>query len=330
MNNDLPEGIYKTTPESFVVQEIVGSDPPRAVSFCDESLIRGWEGDPYTIFVLSKRRWSTEDAMKEVARQLHVGFDDISVQGLKDKQAKTSQHLGVRGNFRDAFSHPDISLVQLYGQEVPLRPGDHYGNRFDISVISDADQINLAAAKSAPNIFGPQRLGRQEGSENVGRLFLEGKPEEAIELMLTTMGAKGLTQAMQEAGGSWKGALSHPSFRFSYRFEIQKWQSYLWNKLLLEQIDKLGPAVPDLLPMWNPRNQKVLEMYRHLWNPSQLETDVFKFLIKKDRPTMVRPKDFKANKKTGSWNFTFDLPPSAYASVILSQLFRLKERHIYA
>ncbi len=327
MNSQLPVGYLKTTPESFVVQELIKSNPPRPVEYYDHSFVRGWEGDPYTIFGLSKRGWSAEDAMREVAHQLGVSFARISAHGLKDKQACTSQHIGVQGNFRPDFSHPNISLVQLYGQKHALWRGDIAGNRFTIFILSTADKLDLDAVKAIPNFYGPQRFGKQPGSEQVGRLFLEGKLEEAIDLILNIPPAAEKFLRVQELAGSWERALAHPDFEFSLKFEIQKWQSYLWNKLLQEKIEELGSGIPDTLPLWNP-SKKISEMYKHLWNPSERNQNALSFISEKGRPTMLRPKDFQAEHKTTGWNFKFDLPPGAYATVVLSQLFELKERHI--
>lgn len=329
-NNSLPAGVLKATPEDFVVQEIVRSDPPRAVSFCDESLILGWDGQSaVTVFSLSKVRWNTEDAVREVARQLHVSFDQIVFQGIKDKQARTSQLISVQGKFRPRFSHRDIYLVQLYGENVPLRRGGLYGNRFNILIRSNATKLNLAAAAAVPNLFGHQRLGR-EGTEQAGRLLLEGENEEAIMLMLDNSASEDkLRRAKESAGGTWDDALSHPDFEFSFRFEIKKWQSFLWNQLLQEQMERLGDNLPERLPMWNT-SARVSQMYKHLWDPdcSKLDHHALRALDIQERPTMVRPENFQAEREELGWRFNFDLFPGAYATVVLAQLFNLEERHM--
>jgi tRNA(Glu) U13 pseudouridine synthase TruD len=340
MNSILPEGSLKETPDSFIVQEIVNSNQPYAVEFCDYSLIHGWDGNfSHTIFSLSKRGCSAEEAMDEVAHQLGVHFDDISVHGLKDKHAKTSQHIGVRGDFRPDFSHPDMNLVQLYGQNYPLAQGDIVGNRFKIFIVSTADKINEEAVKVVPNFFGKQRLGR-EGSEQVGRFFLEGKTGEALEILFQNREAvRKLKRAKKKAGGgSWEEALSHPSYAFSRKFEVQKWQSYLWNKLRQEKQDQLGEGIPFNLPMWNHKHKDIFEMYKHLWDPSLLDyklldLPIFQRLFgrRRYRPTTVSPVDFKAERKTLGWDVTlgweckFDLPPGSYGTVVLDQVFDLKE-----
>ena len=327
MSNNLPVGVLKGTPESFVVKEIIRGNPPQAVEFYDESFIWEWDRElPVTIFALSKRRWNTADAVEEAARQLDVSVKDISFYGLKDKHARTSQHIGVQGNFRPSFSHPEISLAQQGGQRFPLRIGDIVGNRFEIFIASTADDLDFAAARAVPNFFGPQRLGRP-GAEEIGRFLLEGDYDEAIRLIrLNPESEKKLFRAKELVGGSWFEALFHPSFEFSFNFEVHKWQSHLWNKLLQEKKEKLGNSLPDRLLMWNT-SQEVSEMYQHLWAPTQLDSKVVNALQIHPRPTMLRPKDFKYERKTTGWKFNFDLPPGAYATTVLAQLFKLEERH---
>lgn len=330
--NGLPVGVLKATPEDFIVQELVGN-PPSAVPFTETTVIQGWDGHSViTVFRMSKRRWETQAAVIEVARQLGVSFDAISFHGIKDKHACTSQLVGVRGQFRPVFSDPDISLGQFTAQENgsveldkynKLRRGGNWGNRFDILIRSTATELDLAAAVAVPNMFGLQRFGRP-GTEQIGRLLLEGKSQEAIKLLLTTPSKKAFLKAKKLAGGSDEGALSHPDFKFSFGFEIQKWQSYLWNKLLQEKVKELGDGVPAKLPLWNS-NEQVSKMYRHLWNPSRLNQKVLRLVAMSERPTIVRPANFQAKREALGWRFIFDLPSGAYATVVLSQLFKLEE-----
>lgn len=329
-NRQLPLGVLKATPETFIVQELTKSNPPRAVEFYEQSLIRGWEGDNVTVFGMSKRRQSNEEALKEVAHQLGISVDDISTHGRKDKHACTSQHIGVRGDFHPAFSHPNISLVQLYGQDRPLTHSGHWGNRFKIFIFSAADKLDFSAAMAVPNLFGPQRVGWVPGQEQVGRLFLEGNPEAALKLLFSfnREAKRKFLQAKRLAGGSWEEALSHPEFEETLTFEIQKWQSYLWNQLLKEKKEKLGAGLPDLLPLWN-QNREVSQMYKHLWDPSrsQLNQMALNFVVKHDRPTMFRPTGFHAEYDADAigWNFKFDLRGGVYATELLLQLFNLEE-----
>lgn len=333
-NRQLPQGVLKAIPETFIVQELVrsSSNSPRAVEHYKESIICGWEGHNHTIFGMSKIGWSNEDALREVGRQLQVSYWDISAHGRKDKYAVTSQHIGIRGNFFPNFRHPKISLVQLYGQDRPLTHSGHMGNRFNISIISEAEKIDLSAAMVVPNLYGRQRVGI-EGQEQVGRFFLEGKPQEAIKLLFATnrKAKYKFLKAKRLAGGSLEGALSHPEFEETLQFEIQKWQSYLWNKLLLEKRAKFGNKLPDVLPMWNP-SREVSQMYKNLWDPSWVEPYALNFIVKSDRRSLFEPTGFEARFDSPiSWNFKFDLPRGSFATVLLSQLFDLvEEEHSYS
>ena len=331
---DLPLGVLKATPEDFVVQELVGN-PLRAVPFSTITSIQGWDGKSViTVFQMSKRGWETEAAVREVARQLGVSYSDVSVHGIKDKFACTSQLIGVRGQFQPSFSHPDINLVQLTGEDISLvrldkynqlRRGGNAGNRFNILIRSTATELNLAPAMSTPNVYGPQRLGRP-GAEQIGRLFLEGKPEEAIKLFMATQSRAVFLRAKKLAGGSDEGALAHPDFQHSFGFEVVKWQSYLWNKLLQEKVKELGEGVPAKLPMWNSGEQ-VRKMYQHLWDPPQLNPRVLRMIAISERPAVLKPANFQAKREALGWRFTFDLPSGSYATVVLSQLFQLEEKH---
>jgi len=334
--NNLPFGILKATPEDFVVQELVGNRP-MAVPFSRETRIHGWDGcSPVTIFEMSKCGCETEAAEWEMAQQLGVSIRDISHYGTKDKQALTSQLVGVRGRFQPDFSHPDISLVQLPSQDLSwvkfhtqhkLAFGGNYGNRFNIFIHSLATKLDLAAVSVPfPNLFGTQRLNTL-GTEQIGRLFLEGKPEQAIDLLLTTPSAKKFLRVQKLAGGSWEAALSHPEFERSFRFEIMKWQSFLWNKLCQEKFQELGDKLPETLPMWNLR-EEVYEMYRHLWDPPYLNDRVLGRVALSERPTMLLPENFQAKREAFGWRFSFDIPSGSFATVVLPQLFQLEEHHV--
>lgn len=325
MGTNLPVGILKLTPEDFVVQEVIGN-PPEAVPFSSKTIIHGWDGkSAVTVFEMSKYGMETQEALKEVARQLGVSFHyDISTHGTKDKRAHTSQRIGVRGEFRPNFSHQRINLVQLSGRDSDLERHEHVGNRFNIFVQSDALALDLAKVAVVPNFFGKQRLG-QLGSEHIGRLFLEGEPEQAIDLLLTTPAVKVFREVERKTGGSWEDVLVHPDFQFTFTIEIHKWQSYLWNKLFQEKMDELGESLPAQLPYWS-LSPDVYPMYRHLWHPPQLNERVLRMINTSQRPTLLRPGNFQAKREELGWRFVFDLPRGSYATVVLDQLFKLDEK----
>lgn len=322
----LPRGILKSSPDMFVVQEVVG-EPPEPVPLADETLIRGWDRhSSITIFELTKSGWSTEDALREVARQLRTSFEFVKSTGLKDKHALTSQRIAVRGMFHPSFFHRQIFLRQVGGASHLER---HKANHFNILIISDADSIDIGPARCFPNFFGPQRLG-QPGSEQIGRLLFEGQYEKATEVAMQTPNRKKLESASLLGKCSPAEALFHPAFRFALRFELEKWQSFLWNQLLGELVGRGGISeLPERLPMWSASPETV-QLYRHLWNPGRIHSMDWALKLSSPflRPTIVEPGNLRAESKPAGYEVNFDLPPGCYATVLLSRVFQLEERRL--
>lgn len=323
----LPEGVFKMTPENFVVQEIMydagGNTFPLALY--TKSLVNGFDPNlPFTVLCMTKVGWGTQDAVEEVARGLGVPVNRVRSRSLKDKRAWTSQPISVAGPFRTDYEHETIHLVQMYEQGDHLRRGrDYHGNHFTINVLCGEPDLDFSAVKVIRNLWGRQRLGKP-GSEKIGLALLEGRFDDAIQMLLDNRdGEKALNKARGVSGGSWMDALFHKAFAYNFGFEVEKWQSHLWN-LLFQELDAAGD-LPKRLAMWQPTDE-VANMYRHLWNPSgNLHPKALDVLGKQRRPTTVSPENLQAKYKDGVWRFQFDLPPSVYATVVLDQLFQLKE-----
>jgi len=326
----LPRGVYKCEPGDFVVQEVAydADGRPEAVPIAEETEVKGWDHrSPVTIFELTKSGWSTEDALREVARQFRTSFSCVTCSGLKDKQAITSQKIAVVGNFRPRFASNRIKLQQLWGA-YRLRP--HLANRFSIFIRTEAESINLEAAREFPNYFGPQRLGGT-GTEHIGRLLFEGRPTEAADITMQSPGRRKLEAARALAGTSLAEALFHPTYRFSLRFELQKWQSYLWNQLLEQLIQECGIGqLPSTLPTWSA-DPCVAQIYRDFWEPEQSPSAMewaMRLAPSFKRTTVIAPSALSAERKPKGWEVNFDLPPGCYATVMLGQVFELEEQRL--
>lgn len=320
----LPRGIVKRTTTDFVVQEI---DPSgELVPLLDETAIRRWDGtSPITLFEMTKEGLDTEAARRIIARQLRTSFDCVESTGLKDKRALTSQRIRVEGNYNPFFRHRNIFLRTIGGAE---RQAKHRGNHFSILVVTDAERITLGNAVQIPNYFGPQRMGA-EGSWGIGRYLFEGRNGEAVNAVMASPSRRNLELAAWAGKCSLQEALFHPRFGFSLKFELGKWQSYLWNGLLAEMIRKYGlDGIPRVLPMWSSRPD-VVELYRPFWCPPKLGATTWTKNIAKSflRPTVIRPENLVATRKPEGWELTFDLPPGVYATVLLSQIFDWEEVH---
>lgn len=314
-----PKGLIKTTPESFIVQELVGvrREP---VPLHQITKIFGFRGvKPVTVFDLVKKGQTTDYAICEVARQLQVEKSKVSVYGLKDKYAITSQLIGVAGNFFSYFAHSDIILCQTGQCDYPLRNGQNAGNRFKIQVITDAREVDVASLAEYRNYFGPQRFGRFQSYE-AGRLILEGRYSDAAQALSNNLRFYQKLTGLFRYHRSWRKAFFDQSLSFEVGMYILQWQSHLWNSFLKELSDPL----PDKLPMWRPEIN-VSDRYIQIWDPQKLDPEAAQKLHIFDRPTLVRPQNIKAEHKLMGWEFCFDLPSGAYATEALSQIFDLRE-----
>ena len=159
-----PRGEIKFTPNSFTVQEIISVGQRQVVvPLHRETLVHGRDGSaPVTLFHLTKTGWTTEQAVREVARQMQVNERSISNYGLKDRYAHTSQRIGIKGDFHPEFDHKEIFLRQVGISQHPLRPGGNVGNRFCIEVLSAARDIDQNLFSKVPNFFGLQRVSSRE------------------------------------------------------------------------------------------------------------------------------------------------------------------------
>lgn len=166
-------GVFKATPEDFVVEELPAYEP-------------SGERDCEHLFLwIEKRGRSTQDVAKALAR--HCGFDekDVSWAGLKDRNAVTRQYLCAPARFvepkLDSFQLEGVTVLRSARHRNKLKGGHLRGNRFWLVVrgVTDA-AAGLAALEQlvklgVPNYFGEQRFGvGGDNAERGKRILLAG------------------------------------------------------------------------------------------------------------------------------------------------------------
>lgn len=177
---DLPGtgGAIKETPEDFCVAEIPLYGP------CGE-------GEHTYVFV-EKRGITTLEAIRRVARALHVPEREVGYAGMKDSRGVTRQTVSLpRVDPQVALSLeiPGIRILAAERHRNKLKLGHLAGNRFRIrvrGVVSDAlgraDAIlAILARRGVPNRFGEQRYGVQRNSHLIGKALLRGDYRDAVD-----------------------------------------------------------------------------------------------------------------------------------------------------
>lgn len=136
---------------------------------------------------IEKRGLTTHD-LAAALRADGVPYNEIGLAGLKDKHAITRQWLSVPERWAAQLAAldalPGAQVLETSCHTHRLKPGQHRGNRFRVTVRQPdaawperaAAILNRIAETGLPNYFGPQRFGRFNSNAADARRLLRGEP----------------------------------------------------------------------------------------------------------------------------------------------------------
>ncbi|GAB3785363.1 tRNA pseudouridine(13) synthase TruD [Dyella agri] len=163
----------RSTPEDFVVEEILGYD-------ADGS-------GEHALLWVEKRGANTDWVARELAKFAGVPPLAMGYAGLKDRHAVTRQAFTVQLAGKpdpdwSAFPHAEVKVLAATRHSRKLKRGALRGNRF-VLVLREAqgdrghaEQVLTAiAARGVPNYFGEQRFGREGGNLAQARAMFAGR-----------------------------------------------------------------------------------------------------------------------------------------------------------
>jgi len=168
----------KTIPEDFIVEELIDLE------------IR--KGDQ-TYFWLIKKNWTTNNAVRAIARKCGISSRRFKFAGMKDKRAVTKQAVSVFKLDKERLMKinlKDIKIEIIGTGDKPISIGSLKGNNFEI-VIRDLDEKEILKLKKNivkirkkgfPNLFGKQRFGRGN-THLIGKSILQGFLQDAVKEM---------------------------------------------------------------------------------------------------------------------------------------------------
>src|SRR6059058_3923113 len=174
----------KQRPEDFVVREGYRFEPDR-------------EG-PVWVYRMDKQKVSTLQALERISTQFAVRRRDLSICGLKDKQGRTEQLVGVRGGAlaeSEVVQSGDLRLKLLGRTAQPLSSRNITANRFEVTVRDlsreEAERVPESVAEvertGVVNYFDSQRFGfLKHGQGFIGRHLLRADWEGALKAFLAT------------------------------------------------------------------------------------------------------------------------------------------------
>lgn len=318
--SDRERACWKTTPESFQVDEI--ANPERV------------ERGEHVLLELSKRGQNTQWVVEQLARFAGVRDFDIGYHGLKDRQAVTRQFLSVYlGPHPEpdwiAVALPGVALTRLGVTPRKLRRGDHQGNRFRIELQLDTPLESAALARfearletlrrhGFPNAFGAQRFGHDGETLRAGVDWLR-------------QGGRRLRQRALQ--GLYLSAVRSALFNSLLRTRVGNgtWQCLLsGDRPLPAASAAVSPAclVPSGRLFGGPvRSRGELEaIEREVCTPWE---DLLAALHRQGMRDQPRPLVARCDDLSATWVepsrliLTFSLGVGCYASVLLQQLFEL-------
>lgn len=231
----LPYGrmIIRRVPTDFIVEELLSG------SFVADLSPRGSPVRPHAVFRLSKTSLTTPEAASQLAAALKVPPSRIVAAGLKDKHARTLQHVSVTLPVRTPELLPRTLPGRNWSAELvgwargPITAAAIDRNRFTI-VIRDiapqrvgeldrrAEQLaepgadaGLSRTLLVVNYFGDQRFGSaRHGAGFAAASLVRGDFEHALRLLIATPARKDtgkrrlLTRAAAASWGDWAAILA--------------------------------------------------------------------------------------------------------------------------
>ncbi len=244
----------KRRPEDFKVTEVL-KEPLK-------------ERGKFGVYKLWKRGLTTEEALRLIAKSSNISKNQISICGIKDRHAETTQFIAVKAGIKlREVNSKSLKLSFAGYTNRKLSPRSLKGNRFEI-VVREANplsskRLGILKEQGIPNYYGEQRFlsvkekktffqvlinkggeealkflflpsGWEESRNRKGKkLFLNGRFKEAAELF---RGWRRKVALFLSSGGSIKDAFNLVP-REELIFQANVFQSLLFNEKLSSLID---------------------------------------------------------------------------------------------
>jgi tRNA pseudouridine13 synthase len=320
-----PVSLARERPEDFVVEEI-------------PLYLPSGEGG-HTFVQVEKRLRTTEQVARELARRAGVPARDVGYAGRKDRVGVTRQWFSVPG-----LAPAEALALELVGARVldasrhphKLRTGQLRGNRFGVRVRGAATLAAAVRARLAelqgrgfPNRFGPQRFGR--GGDNAlraRRLLRGGSSGDRREarFLLSALQAEVFNEVLRarplpldrvEAGDV---AVVHASGGLFVVEEAERENA----RAAAFEISATGPIFGLRVrePLGAPAQREAEATARlGVPEPSTLRLPRGVRLRGARRALRARPADAECAVEGADLLLRFSLPPGAFASVLLEELF---------
>jgi len=193
------------------------------------------KGD-YCYFWMTKKNYTTVDAIRRIAEALRIPKKRFGFAGSKDKKAVTKQlcsGYNVKKEDLERVKLRDIEL-EFFGQgDKPISLGDLKGNKFRI-VVRNLDKFTIDKIVIV-NYFDEQRFS--ENNVEIGKALVNGDFQRAVELVSQGRGDynQRVRDYILESKNDFVGALKQIEKKILTIF-VHSYQSWLWNEVASEYV----------------------------------------------------------------------------------------------
>lgn len=317
----------RARPEDFRVDEVLGFEPSGA--------------GEHLLLHIEKRGLTTEQAVKALARAWGLRARNIGHAGMKDRLAVTRQHLSVPWPMKDPLpTSPTVdglSVLAMQRHHRKLRPGSHAGNRFELvcrladgaapALTDSALQARVAAIRAVgcPNAFGSQRFGRDGDNAEQFMALPAGRRMPGILLSAARSLVFNAVLDHRIADGSWCTGLDGDWLGLDGSrsgFAAPAIDAAIAQRLSDLDVHPTGP-LPGQGPTVVSGPAAAVEEAVTRRFEAVVERLCAQGLAADRRPLRVPVRDLDADQQDDAVVLRFSLPPGAYATSVVDQLFEV-------
>lgn len=306
----------KENPEDFEVEEITNIEPK--------------QNGKYSLWWMTKKDYTTIDALSRIARALRIKDKFMGFAGTKDRKAVTKQLISLSMIPKakiEKLKFDDIKL-EFYGySDKPVSLGDLEGNKFKI-VVRNLDNMSEIGNKSVKNFFGEQRFSKQ--NSEIGRAIMKKDFENAAKKIAET--EKDVMDYLKENKKDFIGALRRVPKKI-LKIYVHSYQSLLWNKAAEQTENKIEiPVIGFDTEITDDGVKSIVEGImkdEHITYRDFIVREIPELSCEGNvRYVFVLPEDFEILKKgedelnKGKYKIKlkFFLPKASYATEVIRQL----------
>lgn len=342
-NNPLPQWAYalgkpsctahlRTTPEDFVVDEVLGFDP---------------DGDGnHALLQIRKRNTNTEWLARQLAELAGVPLSEVGYVGLKDRRAVTTQYFSVNLSGKSepdwqSLDSEEIAILEVDRHHRKLKRGTLLENHFRLTLreldgVCEAleQRLEKIRERGVPNYFGSQRFGRDGGNLIKAQALFRNEFQERDRhlrgLYLSAARSYLFNQVLSARveAGNWNRALPGESLLMNgttSTFTVRLLSNEIERKVAMGELHPGGP-------LWGQGKPAVLAEVLALESAVLAEEILMREGLEKAGLEQER-RSLRLPVKGLQWQFTqpqqlqleFALPAGAYATSVIRELVQAVE-----